>query len=193
MGGGGGGDVGVERLLAAAVTKGCRHSRSNDKQLIDGRMRPGLSGLGPPRAMGTVECRLLVSAAAGCGTRVLEPQSDRCFLSCLSSRHVAEPFAPTSLGTVSKFWCGVVCSVRYCSGPVSLSVLSSSLSWLGRLCLLCCFFAQAAIHSCRTKRWDEKLAPRFDPSSPVQIRPWSRRRDLLACRTPGQWVLSPGS
>lgn len=135
MGGGGGGDVGVERLLAAAVTKGCRHSRSNNKQLIDGRMRPGLSGLGPPRAMGTVECRLLVSAAAGCGTRVLEPQSDRCFLSCLSSRHVAEPFAPTSLGTVSKFWCGVVCSVRYCSGPVSLSVLSSSLSWLGRLCL----------------------------------------------------------
>lgn len=61
----------------------CRRSRSNtDRQLIDGRMQPGLSGLGPPRATepSNVACwfQQLQSVGPGGDLEKLEPQSDRC-------------------------------------------------------------------------------------------------------------------
>lgn len=114
----------------AAVTRVCRRRRSNTKQLIDGRMRPRAVRAGATQSNGNqsnVACWF--QQLQGVGPGLLEPQSDRCFPSCLFERGVLPSFCPPPpLGLV---WSGP----SGASGPRQFVSLSSHV-WA-----VCAFFA----------------------------------------------------
>lgn len=207
VGPGGGDDVGRWCWWCCCCChQGCRRSRSNNKQLMGVWMRLGLSGLGPPRAMGInrmslagfSSCRVWGLAALGRWSLKVTGAFPRAFLETF----VAELCPPPPLPPLSLAWSGSSGAL----GPSVCHVGLSSLVWLsGPSVPFPLSFAQAAATPTPTtvspkKRWDEKLAPRLDPSCRSRF---VHGADGVICSRVGPpghwrlglqfWVLSPGS